>query len=139
MGCAKGVRISILGAKEMKTTRRELSKQLKEAGAKQESESYCMPGFDCSFRSDNRPMKLRPNGWIASFDCHELLERLPNDGSKFVTLNSEGPDGFSVRYQDCAGGKGDQHSEYANTPAEALGKLYLWCLENKHIKKDCEK
>ena len=62
-----------------KTTSKELSIALKNAGAKQESDyKYArFPGWDMEFMPTHQ---MRPGKCLegyASFDCHELLERLP--------------------------------------------------------------
>ena len=84
---------------------------------------------------------------IAAFDCAELLERLPirvkkgRDVYKFGLYKTE--DGyraqFSFQDEDCyTWSLTDDERGYelcvADTPAEALGKLYLWCLENGYVK-----
>lgn len=104
----------------MKTTSLELSKQLKEAGAKQESEwSYDKDGMLWNMR-DKRNRRTH----VASFDCHELLEGLPIL-SEVHKLQSGSFNAINWWLD---------HVEYSKHPAEALGKLKLWCLENGHCK-----
>ena len=111
----------------MKTTSLELSKKLKAAGAKQESGR--------KWRHTGNKFTLAKNAtrWpicACSFDCHELLERLSGIDEPELVYDSNAYDGgqwearlFSV----------DGSTAEARAPAEALGKLYLWCLENRHI------
>lgn len=107
-----------------KTTSLELSKQLKEAGAKQESEQWWFDHVD----SDNKPKVRRcdqapylSNPIASAYDCAELLKRLPNGSSVKRTQS-----GFVA-------GKGKHSVEWLEaTPAEALGKLYLCRLKEGH-------
>ena len=114
----------------MKTTNLELSEQLKEAGAKQESKEaicllsgkvitpdYCISA--CGYKA------IDCIGQVSSFDCHELLERLPYLCHVWKVENE-----FIAR----ALGIGVNISFRADTPAEALGKLKLWCLQNGYCK-----
>ena len=70
-------------------------------------------------------MKYKQDQPCSAFDCTELLKRLPVWSIVELT-----PEHYAARNEFV-----DQPwSFFANTPAEALGKLYLWCLENGHIK-----
>ena len=126
---------------EQKVTSQELSKKLKAAGAVQESEHWWLkhtmePGYWLA----HKPAK--PNSWpdcVAAFDCAELLERLPEDiraadgkvySWQFTRVYGD-YDAYYARWED---GEERLKTCGADTPAEALGKLYLWCLENGHVK-----
>lgn len=88
----------------MKTTR-ELGMKLKEAGAEQQG----------------RPSDEKRG--CSVFDCHELLEMLPLLSHVWQVERGE--------YMSLL--KTPEKIKFiADTPAEALGKLYLWCLENGH-------
>lgn len=109
---------------EDKVTSIELSKQLKEAGAKQKSEhAYNESGtalVDPVFE-----------GGVCAFDCAELFLRLPLFDDFPVRLQSyAGTEDIKEKYR--AGSHGLRRSHHATTPAEALGKLYLWCLKEGH-------
>lgn len=124
-----------------KTTSPELSKQLKEAGAKQESEKYRVGDLLL-----NKLELCRGMDFVSSFDCYELLDGLPMHinvsqnlddtevwGYSFSLVQISG--GYLAQYLGIDGPEGDYVGDFsAHTPAEALGKLYLWCLENGHIK-----
>ena len=117
-----------------KNTSLKLSKQLKEAGAKQESEKAYSPHgtlMRCT------PV---PSNYTASFNTDELLEGLPEtlelpireDDFGFYTLNlSPISGGWIVQYIEAT--RSDYAGDFSDaSPAEALGKLYLWCLESGH-------
>lgn len=111
-----------------KTTSLELSKQLKEAGCKQESDR-CWVSWPVGhgFRDDLQWEKdvdfsAKEKTFASSFDCDELLERLPILSRVEKTQNSLfKADNWWL-----------DDVEIEKSPAEALGKLYLWCLENGH-------
>lgn len=100
---------------EQMLTSVELSLKLREAGASQKNIKGPFPSRFC---------------------CAELLERLPD------TLPVEIETGHPYFSLGCIAGRyqagyfidGVYRAEYANTPAEALGELYLWCLENGYAK-----
>ena len=108
----------------MKTTSPELSQALKKAGADALAAMYWVKVLGeirlCSAKNlsflDNEDELICP-----AFDCHELLERLPD----IVELHKLGSTWYQFGYEGF-------DSEMYKTPAEALGKLYLWCLENGH-------
>lgn len=104
---------------EDKVTSLELSKALKEAGAKQESEwSYDKDRHLWNVRDQRTKASL-----VASaFDCAELLERLP-ECSRLEKRQS---------LSFLASNWWLDHTAGSRTPAEALGKLYLWCLKEGH-------
>lgn len=100
---------------EQKVTSLELSKQLKEAGAKQESEACaCVSGFDSGAK------------YVSRFDSDELLERLPGD----VRLWK----GYGGEYLAYIVHVSEDTKTESYTAAEALGKLYLWCLKEGYCK-----
>ncbi len=114
------------------TTSLELSKALKEAGAKQESEHswrvYITETMHCETLHYSEHVKGLTGDKYSAFDCHELLERLP-DGAWVRKFG--GPEHLSFRYDVAINGViGGCSFMQGNTPAEALGKLYLWCLQN---------
>ena len=119
----------------MKTTILELSEQLKEAGAKQGVSDYKHAKFpswepEYMLQNDMRPGKAEYS--YDSFDCHELLERLPRGA--FVEKEVEEAIIDDLLYEADLNGDDCLQVYGGNTPAEALGKLYLWCLENGHCK-----
>lgn len=118
----------------MKTTSLELSKQLKEAGAKQESE-YCWTRGNTDHPKEylipvNGAVDSEKHCWFmaSAFDCHELLESLPTH-----TPIEKQKKGYRA---EITKDNGYQRvwTEIGDTPAEALGKLKLWCLQNGHCK-----
>lgn len=124
-------------ATEQKVTSLKLSKELKKAGAKQESE--------WSWRQDMRTGDISlinyeddgpPYRQIASaFDCAELLEMLPCTAEQPVCLTKL-PGGFIAALgHENLGSEPTNKMFLANAPAEALGKLELWRLENGHCEK----
>jgi len=92
-----------------KTTSKELSIALKEAGAKQESEY----AYDEDGELRGQPHCFE---WPASFDCPELLKGLPE----------------RLKYWDVDFRADILSAILMPAPAEALGKLKLWCLQNGH-------
>ncbi len=128
----------------MKTTSKELSIALKEAGAKQESEYRWMKGANGEWYL-TRMHKDANFSKCSSFDCHELLEGLPavlsNNGYRLSVV--KWPGDFMPLIRFTAGYVSNEGrlvigdpSPSGPTPAEALGKLYLWCLENGHCEKE---
>ena len=116
----------------MKTTSLELSKKLKEAGAKQDSELVFHKGEEESdhafWVSDRVTYGNRPGEiCYGTFDCHELLEGLPD-----TTHVAKCGDRYEADAMDVFVPL--KMSTDATTPAEALGKLKLWCLQNGHCK-----
>ena len=147
---------------EQKTTSLKLSQALKEAGAKQESEKIHMltdKAFGRYELCNNMGLASYYEGAFASFDCHELLERLLfrivvkhdeliEDTSFDLAMLKYGDGEVSFAYRDpfTTGGLTGGYLLKRGTispkayfrdkvPAEALGKLYLWCLENGHVEK----
>ena len=144
---------------EQKVTSLELSKQLKEAGAKQESQwwwieyddvsgsspPFCLlvpcEGISGKWNAPPRKESAELRRW-STFDCAELLERLPKavtvevlpTKTMYYHLNlAPGGDDWSAWYDHDS--KSDTlWGTHGNTPAEALGKLYLWCLKEGHCK-----
>lgn len=133
---------------EEKYTSRELSKQLKEAGAKQESEKcYIMVGdtpaaLEWEIAEAHKSCRGGKEELIATFDCFELLERMPSwadvDTAKgrfecrlYMTKDDKIDPSYSFFYWH-EGTQGAFSFGRDNTPAEALGKLYLWCLKEGH-------
>lgn len=121
-----------------KTTSLELSKTLKEAGAKQSGESTWQ---QLTKDVEWKLIKTKHSSSIAldsvrTFDCHELLERLPVFAlTGFYPTLIRTIINYRAGYEcgtDMLEGSGHE----AVFPAEALGKLYLWCLQNRHIKKE---
>jgi len=127
---------------EQKVTSLELSKQLKEAGAKQESEYRWET--ESKWTDTGVALIRKPMGWnyvrrsqYAAFDCAELLERLPReleheDALYHLAVHVWGStdEPYTAEYENSTGGT--LKYTIANTPAEALGKLYLWCLKEGH-------
>ena len=114
---------------------RELAEKLKAAGVVQESE-YCWYTLLQVAESNPRRTRIDVNfgtpdsewaEYSAAFDCAELLEMLPKDSFVRKICGVSG-DEFMA---DITGFR----NITANTPAEALGKLYLWCLENGHVER----
>jgi len=98
----------------MKTSR-ELGLKLKKAGAKQQG----------------RPSDEKRG--CSVFDCHELLEGLPKSINEADLQLSWYFDHWCAGYHVFklkGGKKSELFLDYI--PAEALGKLYLWCLQNGH-------
>jgi len=136
----------------VKVTSAELSKNLSDAGADQSAEFYwsnlkkapdAKPVLE---RLDRITLGLPEWDDYAAFDCAELLERITwkiEIGEAFYSfgLHKIG-DRFWANYDHADRYREDQ-SELAptggkNTPSEALGLLYLWCLENGHIEEEHE-
>lgn len=125
----------------MKTTSRELSTQLKKAGAKQESAIRWCKSWNASegeyewILTEPLPPGVEESvDEAASFDCDELLEGLsPNDNQEADLATNDMGYTASVRQLP----SNDKICErYADTPSEALGKLKLWCLENGHCERE---
>ena len=130
----------------MKTTSRGLSKQLKEAGAKQESQwiwrefTGNMKGLEPEYRQ-NPSATSDVYVHTASFDCHELLEGLPQVIMTLVHGLSE-TWGLTLKKTSCGYEAKYMHGNgqmalgvsLGKTPAEALGRLKLWCLKEGHCK-----
>ena len=114
----------------MKTTSKELSMALKEAGAKQESELVWRVCIDETTHLEQVMFSSNAEGMTgkkySTFDCHELLERLPNHTHIWVSSTNNRTYTARCVYID------DSETEQCDTPAEALGKLYLWCLREGH-------
>lgn len=133
-----------------KTTSLELSKQLKEAGARQrlyEYDRFWSPGHDGwevhVFLDGD--LSTIPK-YVKSFDCHELLEGLPRriwveklkafwiyillfDSETQVSYDWIEPIGKIREKRFDSLRLCEFTDKYL---AEALGKLYLWCLQNGH-------
>ena len=115
---------------EDKVTSLELSKKLRSAGCKQESEKVwnLLSGKPNLLATNCVPVTHR----VSAFCCAELLEGMPYRIKDKETLN------IAKIYDDeYVGGYMVYDGTYrvnrvADTPAEALGKLYLWCLESGH-------
>ena len=138
---------------EQKVTSRELSEKLRDAGAKQESENFWAYRPSCGWQLYNHRTGPAPiigydsiTEIIATFDCAELLEKLPitiESGAaqkSWLRINRDEL-GYEVYYYDPAFGNVlGAPMIGSDSLAEALGKLYLWLLENGHIKprKVCE-
>lgn len=126
------------GCAMSETTSLELSKQLKEAGAKQESERFYSLSSDSAFRLEGWPPGFRPEGWIAAFDCAELLKGLPStieiDGWDCILIIWVCEDCYQVGYyeQDYEGPYIRSEEPIEKELHEALGKLKLWCLQEGH-------
>lgn len=110
---------------EQKVTSLELSRKLSKSGAKQESYYFWAEYVDGAkhlYRTDgNAPSHSHQ---CSAFDCEELLERVPK-GSDVGSRNY----GFAAIL-------GSEAFEDLHSPSEALGKLYLWGLENGEIKEE---
>ena len=124
----------------MKTTSFELSKALKEAGANQDNSEWMWrewinewddKGLKSSLWERKRfTLPVKDQEWIYdSFDCHELLERLRFDIGGHYLHCQFCPNHFIVGFRDI-----QEFSCSPDTPTKALSKLYLWCLQNGHIK-----
>jgi len=117
----------------IKVTSLELSKKLKEAGVEEGSERFWA-------RQRNRwelydhPYFKELEKQYSAFDCTELLEMLPSTINLYMlTMVKDDAQAYCAFYQldeDELDGEGHDF----DSPAEALGLLYLWCLENGHIK-----
>jgi hypothetical protein len=119
---------------EEKVTSLELSKALKEAGARRESE-WCWE-LDCLAEGEVHHLEFldiamsgqnTSAGIYAAFDTAELLELLQ---PKWVTLDISTNRSGSMEVK--ASTPHPCSCRIADTPAEALGKLYLWCLKEGH-------
>ena len=127
----------------MKATSLELSKQLKEAGVKQESERVWA-------KTNIGTVVLVPRNRVAkklvccsAFDCHELLERLPD----FILIEEIRYNLTQLKLGGCYYALYRSIDELRTKVvltlkeetglacAEALGKLLKWCLEDGHCKK----
>jgi len=120
---------------EQKVTSLELSKKLKEAGARQESHFWWVITFTTNYHlsytgGDKNLLPLERNDFCSGFDCTELLERLPVDTKVQKDI------GFYTAYSTYRAEDGCKAMFEANTSAEALGKLYLWFLQEGHIKEE---
>ncbi len=122
-----------------KVTSLELSKALKAAGTRQESERfYARRGSEWKPYS-NATGPARQVGYdgieeiVASLDCAEILEELPSyvsDGAKERWLTLEKlSDEYHAMYCDY------HHGTCGTAVVEILGKLLLWGLENGHVEK----
>ncbi len=113
-----------------KVTSRELSEELKAAGADQNGTLDSCVWID----DEERGVVVLPThiGLVCknsgtgrilckAFLSDELWEILPDN----VELHKFTSDWYQFEYEGFDG-------EMYKTPAEALGKLYLWCLENGH-------
>ncbi len=151
--------------KMSKTTSLELSKALKEAGAKQASErhwyeiehvGYTDKEIACTTKTAYRVCTLKEareqprlnigfNRLASSFDCHELFERLPDvieHGDRIYDVavskiadEEEGQYYYTANFwNEVSGTRYLAPMPYCDTPAEALGRLYRWLLENGHCK-----
>ncbi len=114
---------------EQKTTSLELSKALEEAGVKQESEKWWYRHDKTGEYEVDPFCDGHQERMYSSFDCHELLEGLPL-GEK-VLVSSTHDRTYTAR----CGCIDDSETEQCGTPAEALGELKLWYLENGHCEK----
>lgn len=117
------------------TTSLELSNQLKDAGAKQESERAWLRDYDpkTDKPTDRCSLIHNPIAWIhddydqdwcAAFGCDELMKRLPPWTSVTKMFGS------AMCYR--AYTEAHNWDEVDDTPAEALGLLYKWCLKEGH-------
>lgn len=127
-----------------KVTSLELSRAIKGAGAKQESEDFYARRGSKWRRYSNTTGPARIVGYdgieeiVAAFDCVELLDELPghiSDGAKEYWLTLEKlSDEYHAMYCDY------HHGPCGSAAVEVLGKLLLWGLENGYVEKregDC--
>ena len=115
-----------------KTTSLALSKALKKAGAKQESERSWEP-IKYPYLSEPEKIHWEDRSFhteegYSNFDCHELLERLPGEAYVCKLIENGG----------YVAGDGHGTLFTADTPAEALGKLYHWGLQEGHCEGGCK-
>lgn len=112
------------GEEMKKVTSLELSKKLKEAGAKRDSEYvYVKDNQDGYLISRRWLVQSFPQTHPSAFDCTELLYSLPRN-----TVLERYGDEFIAH---CV--YGVNHTEKSTvSPAEVLGQLKLWCLEEGH-------
>ena len=111
---------------EQNVTSLELSKKLKATGAVEGSAlvwERTGPTWQHYQLAEN--IGMSPLDRAAAFNCYELFERLPPYCAveKCVRIYQATQD-FNTRRRSPFNG---------NTPAEALGKLLLWCYENGHM------
>ena len=125
---------------EQKVTSLDLSKKLKDAGAKQESEWVWCYGLLFPMGEEDIPGVET----YSAPDSDEMLEMLPKKLDKYVVLQlcwDRVDDPSCVERDWCAEYYDIPNSQYLHavwgiTPAEALGKLYLWLLKNGHCEKE---
>ena len=134
---------------EQKYTSRKLSEALRDAGAKQESE-YCWrqgattwilwprdsdgflgicesdaAAFDCAELLERLPTRIEGRGHQQHWWFHMIKAMVPKYGVGYARWIINELPGVEVIYLD-------NFNASADTPAEALGKLKLWCLEEGH-------
>jgi len=121
---------------EKKVTSKGLSEALRDAGAVQESQWWwCVTEDGVLVELEEKgsglyiTTPLNDGSVYAAFDCAELLERLKCDidGHRLRIHFGEG-EMYKVGFREIIGAFACDPS-----PAEALGKLYLFCLENGHV------
>ncbi len=125
-----------------KYTSAELSNDLKDAGAKQDSAQGRSTGFYGVHPAYLLGETLRPKGYVSAFDCHELWEQLPQtiivDSVMYGLTLKKVSGGCEAKYM-----RGDGQMaigiQLARYSTEVLGKLYLWCLTRTPLMRpDCD-
>ena len=121
---------------EQKVTSLELSKQLKEAGARQESERFWF--VSSKMLGVGKSPVNAPQ--VAAFDCAELLEGLPvmivtDKGNRFLVMGRYPNHDYWIGYKYVDGDGSLPGPVFHNRDfVESLGKTKLWCLKEGHVK-----
>lgn len=125
---------------EDKVTSLELSKRIGAVDGPSEGMEYAWyPMMNPSLRKHQHGF-LGADPHYHAFDCAELLDVLPvviDTGQcqrSWMHLVHEAKDRFCTYYHDPGFDVVVYNEAQADTPAEALGKLLLWCLKEGHVK-----
>ena len=122
---------------EQKVVSLELAQRLKDVGMPQGVSELVWDRHTAIQEAHlEKRTEARGNDKFAAPDCAELLEMLPLAIRSDTTpcqlfLHRPPSKEWIARY-----GLGQLPYQKADTPAEALGRLLLWCLENDHVKRD---